>query len=188
MERINAALEQYLQLFVDWAQDDWVDWLPLAKFAGNNTTSETTGVSPFFANYSFHPRMGIEPAQLLLPQISEVQKREYFRVSVIATRFKAVINTAVALARQAQDRYDENANRHQMDTIAYHVGDGVMLHMKNYKTGQPTCKLEPRWEGPFEVLKVLSHAVTLWLPVNMKIFNTFHMSMVRPYRSNGVPR
>ena len=62
MERINAKLEQYLRLFVDWAQDDWVDWLPLAEFAGNNTTSETTRVSPFFANYGFHLRIGVELA------------------------------------------------------------------------------------------------------------------------------
>jgi hypothetical protein len=34
-ERINAGLEQYLRLYIDWAQDDWVDWLPLAEFAGN---------------------------------------------------------------------------------------------------------------------------------------------------------
>ena len=54
-ERINAELEQYLHLYVDWAQDDWVDWLPLAEFAGNNAVSETTGASPFFANYGFHP-------------------------------------------------------------------------------------------------------------------------------------
>jgi hypothetical protein len=75
-----------------------------------------------------------------------------------------------------------------MDIITYHVGDQVMLNMKNYKTGRPTYKLKPRWEGPFEVLKASSHTVTLRLPVHMKIFNTFHVSMVRPYHNNGVPR
>jgi hypothetical protein len=66
-ERINAELEQYLRLFMDWAQDDWVDWLLLAEFAGNNTTSKLTEVSPFFTNYGFHPRMGVEPTQSLPP-------------------------------------------------------------------------------------------------------------------------
>jgi hypothetical protein len=74
-----------------------------------------------------------------------------------------------------------------MDTIAYHVGDRVILNMKNYQTGQPTHKLEPRWEGPFEVVKVSLLVGTLWLPVNMKIFNIFHVFMVRQYRSNGIP-
>ena len=41
-------------------QDDWVDWLPLAEFTTNNMVSETTKVSPFFANKGHHPRMGLE--------------------------------------------------------------------------------------------------------------------------------
>jgi hypothetical protein len=45
--------------------------------------------------------MGVEPAPLLPPQISEAQKREYFRVSEISARFKALIDKAMALARQA---------------------------------------------------------------------------------------
>ncbi len=28
----------------------------------NNVISETTGTSPFFANYGFHPRLGTEPS------------------------------------------------------------------------------------------------------------------------------
>jgi hypothetical protein len=31
--------------------------------------SETTGFSPFFANYGFHPRMGVEPSQPRPPKI-----------------------------------------------------------------------------------------------------------------------
>ena len=61
-----------------------------------------------------------------------------------------------------------------------------MLNMKNYKTGRPTYKLEPCWEGPFEVLKASSHVVTLRLPANIKIFNTFYVSMVRSYHGNGI--
>ena len=32
-ERINAELESYLRMFINWAQDDWATWLPLAEFA-----------------------------------------------------------------------------------------------------------------------------------------------------------
>lgn len=42
--------------------------------------------------------------------------------------------------------------------------------------------MAPRFEGPFEVEKASSHAVTLKLPANMRIFPTFHVSRVRPYR------
>lgn len=186
-ERINAELEQYLRLFVGWAQNDWVDWLPIAEFAGNNMVSETTGVSPFFANYGFNPKMGVEPAKPCPPNISDQQRREFFRANEIADRFKAVLVYVTALTKQAQDRYEENANRNREDAPKYHKGDRVLLNMRNYKTGRPSEKLSPRWEGPFEVEKVDSHAVTLKLPANMKIFPTFHVSMVKRCRDKGIP-
>jgi len=49
-ERMNAVMEQYLRSYVKYLQDDWADWLPIAKFASNNHTSKTTTVSLFFAN------------------------------------------------------------------------------------------------------------------------------------------
>jgi len=55
-ERINAVVEQHLRAYVSYLQDDWVEYLFLAEFAGNNQVSETTTVSPFFANLGYHPR------------------------------------------------------------------------------------------------------------------------------------
>ena len=60
-ESANKSMEQYLRSFVSYQQDDWPDWLPSAEFSANNHASSTTNISPFFANYGFHPRMGIEP-------------------------------------------------------------------------------------------------------------------------------
>jgi hypothetical protein len=60
-ERINAILKQYLRAYMNFRQNSWVDWLPLAEFALNNAVSETTGFSPFFANYVFNSKLGFEP-------------------------------------------------------------------------------------------------------------------------------
>jgi hypothetical protein len=60
-EKINAILKQYLKAYMNFRQNNWIDWLPLAEFASNNAVSETTGFSPFFANYGFNPKLGFEP-------------------------------------------------------------------------------------------------------------------------------
>jgi hypothetical protein len=60
-EKINAILEQYLKAYMNFRQNNWVDWLPLAEFASNNAVSETTGFFFFFANYGFNPKLGFEP-------------------------------------------------------------------------------------------------------------------------------
>jgi hypothetical protein len=54
-ERMKAVMEQYLQDHVNYLQDDWAEWLPLAEFTANNQPSETTGSSPFFTNKGFDP-------------------------------------------------------------------------------------------------------------------------------------
>ena len=53
-ERVNAILEQYLQGYINYQQDNWTEILTMAEFAYNNTVSATTGITPFFALYGQH--------------------------------------------------------------------------------------------------------------------------------------
>ena len=62
-ERFNAVLECYLRAYCNYQQDDWVDWLPSAEYNANDAESETTKVTPFFANTAQHPRSEITPRQ-----------------------------------------------------------------------------------------------------------------------------
>jgi transposase InsO family protein len=55
-ERVNQTLEQYLRIFCDYQQDNWYELLPLAEFTYNNAKHSSTQISPFFANYGYHPR------------------------------------------------------------------------------------------------------------------------------------
>jgi len=130
--------------------------------------------------------MGVEPAQPPHPGMTKAQEKGFFTATEITARFKAVLDYTTALSKQAQDRYELNANKHRSDAPRYRPGDLVMLNTRNLKTSRPSEKLTPRWEGPFKVLKVSSHAVMLQLPVNMKINNTFHVSMVRRWTGEGI--
>jgi hypothetical protein len=68
IERVNQIFEQYLQCAISYQQDDWVDFFPLAEFAYNNSLHASTKVSPFFANYGFHPRFSLSiPASSVNP-------------------------------------------------------------------------------------------------------------------------
>ena len=55
-EKVNQSLEQYLRQYCNYEQDNWYDLLPLAEYPYNNSATTTTQMSPFFANYGFHPR------------------------------------------------------------------------------------------------------------------------------------
>ena len=53
-EYVNQTLEQYLQIYCNYQQDNWHSLLSIAEFCYNNTPSSTTGVSPFFANKGYN--------------------------------------------------------------------------------------------------------------------------------------
>jgi hypothetical protein len=50
-EGINQTIEAYLRLFINYEIDNWVRVLPVAEFAYNNSVTQATSMSPFFANY-----------------------------------------------------------------------------------------------------------------------------------------
>ena len=60
-ERTNQTLEQYLQVYCNYQQDNWSKLLSLAEFAYNNALSATTGVSLFFTNKEYYLNITIHP-------------------------------------------------------------------------------------------------------------------------------
>ena len=55
-ERTNQVLKGYLRNFVNYNQNDWYQLLPLAQHPYNNSVTNAHGISPFCANYCFHPQ------------------------------------------------------------------------------------------------------------------------------------
>ena len=62
-ENANKVMNNYQQAYISHVQDDWVDYLPMAKFTANNHVNESTEMTPFFAENDFYPRIGVEPPQ-----------------------------------------------------------------------------------------------------------------------------
>jgi len=58
-EQVNQILEQYLRVYINYQQDNWVNLLPLLNFAYNNTSHSATMVTPFFANKGFNPKLEV---------------------------------------------------------------------------------------------------------------------------------
>jgi len=59
-EHTNQTLKQFLRIYCNYQQSDWSRLLPLAEFVYNNMPSSTTGVSPFYANKGYHPKMQLQ--------------------------------------------------------------------------------------------------------------------------------
>jgi len=102
-ERMNAVMEQHLWAYVNYLQDDWTDYLFLAKFAGNNQVSDSTTLSPFFANLGYHPHCDFELD-------IRVDNPEENRVQTAAKRLHRIHKVARSEMRYAQARQQDNAD------------------------------------------------------------------------------
>ena len=166
-ERTNQWLETYLRFFVNYQQDDWAAYLPLAEFAHNNWKNTSTGESPFYLLMGSHPRAEWSDTPSALPQ---------------AMRRLGQIKEIRAQAQEAMTRTQMMWVKHR-DTPKYHEGDLVWLEGHNLRTNQPTAKLAAQRHGPFPVEQVLSPVTyKLSLPSTWNVHPVFHIDLLTPYR------
>ena len=50
-------MEAYLQAFVNFEQNDWARFLPMAEFVYNNAKNASTGYMPFELNCYYYPHI-----------------------------------------------------------------------------------------------------------------------------------
>jgi len=175
-ERINQELEQYLRVFIDHRQEQWLDWLGTAEFAYNNKIHMATKMLPFKANYGQDPRIGFEGRK----------KGKYKAAGKFVERIKKIQEEAKAVLGKAQEKMKKFANRKQGEGEEYRVGDLVLLSMKDLKwqmKGRRSKKLTEHFVGPYKVKGIVSsNAIELELPKSIKIHPVVNISKVQLYK------
>jgi len=179
-ERVNQVLEQYLRVFASYNQDNWSTLLAQASFAYNNSRHAAIELSPFYANFGYHPRWVNE-----ITSTEGVDVPEATRIAASITELHRFCSANIAEANRGYAKaYDAKRN----ETSEYQPGDEVLLSLENVRTLRPSKKLDIRNAGPYTVTdRVGSHAYRLRLPGTMRIHNVFHVSLLRPYHAPTYP-
>ncbi len=142
------TLKQYLCPYVNYLQDNWVHWLPLAEFACNNSAHGSISVTPFFAKKGSYS--SIEAIVLAIPfngSVSGVPELEAWEEKLvehwaaIEQRWKKVNTTQWKCA-----------NRRTWPN-KFGVSDLVWLSSKNIHTKHTSKKLNYRFDWPYLVVE-----------------------------------
>ena len=177
-ERANQTLEQYLQMYCNYQQDNWSDLLPLAEFAYNNAPSTTTGVSPFFANKGYHPNISVHPKH----DLSSAWAREYvIDLQSLQQHLREEMTAA-------QKRYQGPADARRLPAPDFKVGDLVYVKAKNFRSTRPTKKLSEKNLGPYPIItQVGTLSFTIRLPDSMHaVHPVSHVSQLEPTMPNTI--
>ncbi|SLM36152.1 Ribonuclease H-like domain [Lasallia pustulata] len=179
-ERQNSTLEQYLQSYVNYQQDNWASLLALAKFAYNASLHSSTGKAPFEVVYGSIPRSDMLTAEEL---------KKYSAVNGTITEAKQLTehlcNTRVKVCRalaKSQEYQARHYNKSHLD-VTYKVGQLVWLKVKNITMERPSRKLDWQCYGFFRIVKKIGNvAYQLNLPEELRIHDVFHVSLLRDYK------
>jgi len=128
----NQKMEQYLPSFCNYDKDSWVQLLPLAEFAYNNSIHHSTRMTPFWANYNYHPTMQFKPPKD--PSFRSQVRADWWITNVEETH-RILWETII----EAQERQTQYVGGKEM---TFAVGDKVWLLTRNLKTSRPSKKLD----------------------------------------------
>jgi transposase InsO family protein len=180
-ERQNRTLEENLRAYVNYEQDDWDTKLVAAELAYNTSEHASTGHSPFYLNYGYHPHLPLDAA-VSPSNVSNNQSA----ADRIAQLHQAMTDAKSSLL-QAQQRQSHYANMKRRELVLT-VGQSVFLSSEHLqlKDKDRTKKLMEKYIGPFQVKRVVSSvAYELELPSTMKIHPVFHVSKLKPMKSSS---
>jgi hypothetical protein len=123
-ERINQTIEAYLRSFINYEMDNWVGLLPMAEFAYNNSVTQATGISLFYANYSQYPG-SMNPGSIPNCQDNEVGYINYLlSVEGLVTR----------ILKATQERMKKYADLQCKDVPEHKARDLVILDGRYIQT------------------------------------------------------
>jgi len=159
VERWNLTVLGMLRTLADDHVSDWEDHLDFAVFAYNSSVHPTLGLLPYFMNFGREPTIPLDTILGRKPDDTTVDAHVQQRLDQLDQSIKLGREAQEKTKRMSHQALVEKVNRPY--TTAFKIGDHVFAEKADAK------KLEERWEGPFEVLKVSKATVTL------KYYGTF---------------
>ncbi|GJX91673.1 reverse transcriptase domain-containing protein [Tanacetum coccineum] len=173
-ERTIQTLKDMLRACVIDFGNGWVKHLPLVEFSYNNSYHASIKAAPFEALYGRKCRSPVCWAEVGQVQLTgpELVQETTERIIHIKQRIQT--------ARDRQKSYADLKRK----PMEFQVGDKVMLKVSPWKgvvRFGKRGKLNPRYVGPFKVLKkVGAVAYKLELPQELsRVHNTFHVSNLK---------
>ena len=138
----KSSMEVYLQVFVNFKQNDWAKLLSMAEFTYNNAKNASTGYTPFELNCGYHSCVSFEK-----------DTNSHFQ-SKTANGLLAELQELMTICRENlyyAQKLQKQADNKGVKSKSYAPGDKVWLNSKYLKIKQ-NRKLQAQFFRLFQVL------------------------------------
>jgi len=116
-EKTNKELEQYLRIYINYRQSNWLEWLATTEFAFNNKVYTAMKSSLFRVNYRRELKMGFEIRK----------KRKYTKAEKFVKEIKEMHKETKAVLKNLQEEMKKYVDKNRKNTVEYKVGNRVLL-------------------------------------------------------------
>ena len=130
-ERKNQEIEQYLRMFIDTRQDNWMEFIPTVEFVLNSCVSSVSGHMPFELLYSYTLDFMVPTGRPLYMPAADRR---------LTSLHEARKDTEAALCL-SKERMKTNLMVQQRKHYTFKVRDKVWLQAKEIKIHVPSQKL-----------------------------------------------
>ena len=180
-EVVNRTLGTLLRTVLRKNLKTWEACLPHVEFAYNRAVHSTTNCSPFEVVYGFNP---LTPLDLLpMPNVSVFKHKEGQAKADYVKKLHERVKDQIERKNKS---YAKQANKGRKKVV-FEPGDWVWVHMRKERfPEQRKSKLQPRGDGPFQVLeRINDNAYKVELPGEYNVSSTFNVSDLSLFDAEG---
>jgi len=119
-ERMNQEVGTFLQHYINYQQDDWMEWLAAAEFQYNDKKHAAIGQTPFELNFGRHLWKGNLVTQMEFPKLEE------FLIGL-----QQSWEEAIKSMKETQKNMKRQFDKKKRNPQGLKVGDNIWLENKN---------------------------------------------------------
>ncbi len=181
IKKVNAVMKHYLQVFINYMQNDWVKWLSEVKFVINNASSLITLTSFFLINLNQNLRLNFKSFESLFKNFMFQAWNKLINVEEFIKKMKKLTEHLHDEMLIAQIIYKFNVNLSCCSCFKYFVKDKVWLNACNLSIVYLAVKLNDHNVDLFKIKHVFKNnflIIKLNLSAFMKIHSIFHVILL----------
>ncbi len=181
IEKVNAVIKHYLQVFINYMQNDWAKWLSEVEFVVNNASSSITLASLFLINLSQNSCLDFKSFESLFKNLTSQAQDKLINVKEFIKKMKKLTEHLRDEMLIAQIIYKFNVNLSRHSCFKYFVEDEVWLNACNLSIIHLIVKLDDHNVDFFKIKRVFKNnslIIELNLSAFMKIHSIFHVTFL----------